>query len=448
MSDKRTSLATSAFAAVIRLTVRLALLFSLAGGALLASGSLLSCDFGSSQPEVVRVGAIYPLSGSQAATGTDLQQGIDLAVEIVNGEFDLDLPLAREGGLPNLGGARLDVVMADHAGSADQGVAEVQRLLDQGDVAALIGCYNSSVTQAASQVAEAAGVPFLNADSTAPVLTNRGFRWFFRTTADDSIFVQNFFEFLADVEAEGSDGVGADLNSVAIVYENSLFGTGVAQLEMDQAPEHGMRVVADVPYSADATDVGTEVQEIAQASPQLVMQASYQSDAILFMQTYKEVGFRPEALLAMNAGFISPAFVETLGDDANYVLSREVWALDIGGDRPLIQQVNDLYRQRYGTNLTGNSARSFTGMIVLADAINRAGSTAPAEIRQALLETDMPAEQLIMPWLGVRFDTETGQNTLARGIIVQIQDQAYHTVWPWDLASRELVWPMPDWGAE
>jgi branched-chain amino acid transport system substrate-binding protein len=428
--------------------MRLVLLLSLAGSALLTSGLLLACGFGPAQPDVVPIGVIYPLSGSQTATGVDLKNGIDLAVEVVNGEFDLDLPLAREAGLPNLGNAKLEALLADHAGNAGQAVAEVERLLGQGDVVALLGCYNSTVTQAASQKAEAVGIPFLNPDSTAPVLTERGYHWFFRTTADDTIFVQNFFEFLADVEAQAPAGTDLDLSSVAVVYENSLFGTGVAQLEIEQARQRDMRVVADVPYSAETTDVQAEVLEITQENPQLVMQASYQSDAILFMQTYKQMGFRPQALLAMNAGFISPAFVQTLGDDANYVLSREVWAPDIGGDRPLVQQVNDLYRERFGTNLTGNSARSFTGMIVLADAINRAGSTDPAEIRQALIETDMPAEQLIMPWLGVRFDTETGQNTLARGIIVQIQDQAYHTVWPWDLASRELVWPMPDWGAE
>ena len=430
------------------LALHLVLLLSLAAGALFVSSLLLACGFGPAQPDVVHVGVIYPLSGSQAATGVDLKNGIDLAVEVVNGEFDLDLPLAREAGLPNLGGATLDVLMADHAGSSEQAITEVERLLARGDVAALLGCYNSTVTQAASQTAEAAGIPFLNADSTAPVLTERGYHWFFRTTADDTIFVQNFFEFLADVEAQAPGGVDVDLNSVAVVYENSLFGTGVAQLEIEQARQQGMRVVADVPYAAETTDVQAQVLEITQARPQLVMQASYQSDAILFMQTYKQMGYRPQALLAMDAGFISPAFVETLGDDANYVLSREVWAPDIGSDRPLVQQVSDLYRERYGTNLTGNSVRSFTGMIVLADAINRAGSTDPAKVRQALAETDIPAEQLIMPWMGVRFDAETGQNTLARGIIVQIQDQAYHTVWPWDLASRDLVWPMPDWGTE
>jgi branched-chain amino acid transport system substrate-binding protein len=138
--------------------------------------------------------------------------------------------------------------------------------------------------------------------------------------------------------------------------------------------------------------------------------------------------------------------VETLGDDANHVLSREVWALDLSGSKPSIAEVNNLYRERYGANLTGNSARAFTGLIVLAEAINRAGSIDPDKIREALLATDIPADQVIMPWDGVEFDPGTGQNTLAKGIIVQIQDQGYHTVWPWDLASRDLIWPMPEWG--
>ena len=392
-------------------------------------------------PAEVTIGVIYPFSGSLEATGADIRHGIELAVEIINGEFKLEMPLARTAGLPNLRGAKVKVIYADHAGDPDQGVEAARRLIEEEKVVALVGCYNSSVTAPVSQVAEAASVPFLNPDSTSPTLTQRGFRWFFRTTADDAIFVRNFFDFLADLQQER----GIALGSVAIVYENTLFGTGVGQLERRYAQEAGLKVVADVPYSANATSVEAEVQRIIASGASLVMQSSYAQDAILYMQTYKAMGYRPQALLAMDAGFISPVFIETLGDDANYILSREVWAPDLGETRPLIRQVNTLFRGRYGTNMTGNSARAFTGLIVLADAINRAGSTEPEAIRQALLETDIPAEQLIMPWKGVRFDSETGQNTLAQGIIVQIQDRAYYTVWPWDLATRELIWPMPDW---
>jgi len=82
---------------------------------------------------------------------------------------------------------------------------------------------------------------------------------------------------------------------------------------------------------------------------------------------------------------------------------------------------------------------------VVADAINRTGSTDPEAIREALLETNVPGDKLIMPWDGIRFDRVTHQNTLGKGIICQIIEQEYCTVWPRNLATRELVWPMPKW---
>lgn len=95
--------------------------------------------------------------------------------------------------------------------------------------------------------------------------------------------------------------------------------------------------------------------------------------------------------------------------------------------------------------MTGNSARAFTGIMVLADALNRASTLEPKEFREALLNTNLPADHLIMPWKGVKFDPKTGQNILGKGIIVQIQAGKYCTVWPWDLATCPVKWPMPAW---
>jgi len=174
-----------------------------------------------------------------------------------------------------------------------------------------------------------------------------------------------------------------------------------------------------------------------------VMQASYINDAILYMQTYKEMRFTPDAILADGVGFIEPEFLQTLGDDGNYILTRATWSKDLAEAKPLVGTVNQMFRERYEANMTGNSARTFTGMLVLADAINRAGSTDSEAIREALLETNVSSDKLIMPWDGVKFDRETHQNTLGKGIICQIIDQEYYTVWPWDLATKELIWPMP-----
>jgi len=152
----------------------------------------------------------------------------------------------------------------------------------------------------------------------------------------------------------------------------------------------------------------------------------------------------PDALLGNDAGFNDSEFLKALGKDAEYVLSREVWALDLGAKNPLIKQVNDLYFERYKANFNGNSARTFMGLMVLAEAINRAGSTKPEAIQKALIETNIPGDKLIMPWKGIKFDA-AGQNTLGSGIIVQVQGGQYATVWPFDLATKEIIWPMPKW---
>ena len=92
-----------------------------------------------------------------------------------------------------------------------------------------------------------------------------------------------------------------------------------------------------------------------------------------------------------------------------------------------------------------NTARSFSAPFVLADAFNRAGSTDPDAVVRALLATNIPGDQIINPWKGIQFDPKTHQNIYASAMLVQIQDQGYNTVWPFDAASRDVVWPFPDW---
>jgi branched-chain amino acid transport system substrate-binding protein len=109
-----------------------------------------------------------------------------------------------------------------------------------------------------------------------------------------------------------------------------------------------------------------------------------------------------------------------------------------------VKKVNDILHDRHGVNFNGNSARAFTGVMTLLAAVDRAGSTKPEAIQKALRETNIPGDQIIMPWKGIKFDAN-GQNELGAGIIVQVQEGKYVTVWPFELASKDIVWPMPPW---
>lgn len=415
-------------------------ILSLVGGLIGGCGSSQTA-----KPAVkeVKIGAIYPMTGAAAVTGVELMNGVNLAVAIANGEYpDLNLPLAKSKGLANLGGAKVVVVTGDHQASAEKGMSEAERLISQEKVVALIGSYHSGVTATASQVAERNGIPFVNADSTSPTLITRGFKWFFRTTPDDDMFAANFFQFLNDLKTKGT----IKDPKLAILSENTLWGTDVTKAENRYAKENNYTVVSDINYPAKSTNVSSEVQKIKASGASIVLQASYASDAILYMKTYKELDYNPDAILAMDAGFVDTEFLKALGKDGEYILSREVWALDLAKNKPLVEKVNTIYKAKYGINMTGNSARAFTAAMTLLDAINRAGSTEPAAIKKALEETNIPADQLIMPWKGIKFDPTTHQNVLGQGIIVQIQNGEYVTVWPWDLASKPIIWPTPTWG--
>jgi branched-chain amino acid transport system substrate-binding protein len=391
--------------------------------------------------EEIRIGAIYPLTGAAASTGLELKNALELAVDLINnGTKGLNLPLTTTGGLPNLKGAKIKLIFGDHQGNPQTGASEAERLISQEKVVALVGCYFSNVTNTASQVAERNSIPFMNPESSSATLTQRGFKWFFRTTPHDDLFVNNFFEFLKDIEKKKNISV----KRVALFNENTLFGTETTKIEEKLAGEQKYPIVEKILYPAKSTQLTSEVQRLKAANPDLIMQSSYLGDAILSMKTYKELGLSPDALLANDAGFNDSEFLKTLGKDGEYILSREVWALDLTAKNPLIKQVNDIYLERYKNNFNGNSARTFTGLMTLAEAINRAGSTRPEAIQKALIETNIPGDKLIMPWKGIKFDA-TGQNTLGSGIIVQVQDGKYVTVWPFDMASKDVIWPMPKW---
>jgi branched-chain amino acid transport system substrate-binding protein len=152
----------------------------------------------------------------------------------------------------------------------------------------------------------------------------------------------------------------------------------------------------------------------------------------------------PPIILAQNSGHNDPNFLATVGDLGNYIFSREVFTSTLL-DNPAAHYINEKMLERTGFPLDGNSGRAFMGTLVMADALNRAKSLEPEDIRQALLETDIPAEMVIFPWDGIRFDQETHQITSGSGIVVQIQNLQYLPVWPYEIAATEPIFPIPHW---
>jgi branched-chain amino acid transport system substrate-binding protein len=406
---------------------------------LLLSLSLAAAGMAADQE--IKIGAVYPLTGNLASTGLDCLHGAELAVDIINGKYpELSLPLAKAAGLPNLNGAKIKLVVADTKGEPKNGQAEAERLVTQEKVVGMIGAYQSSVTKTASQATERLKIPYVCSDSSSPTLTERGLKYFFRVSPHDVIFARDQLQFLKDLEK----AKGAKIGTIAALYENTEFGANVGKQILKQAPDFGFKVVADISYAANATDVTSEVGRLIRANPDVLMHASYITDAILFTKTFKEMGFVPKGIMTF-AGYIEPGYLPAVKADGNDIIVRSTFALDLAKRKPLVAKVNELFKKKYGIDMTENAARSFTAPFVMADAMNRAKTTEAEAVVKALLATNSPGDEVIYPWKGIQFDPQSHQNIHARGILVQIQDQKYVTVWPFDSAAADVIWPFPAW---
>jgi branched-chain amino acid transport system substrate-binding protein len=396
----------------------------------------------SAQTKEVVIGVLYPMTGPVAQIGIDSVNAVKVALDIINNDVNINVPLGKGAGLPNLGGAKVRIVVVDHQGKPDIGLAEAERLITQEKVHALFGAYFSSVTNTASQVAERMGIPMLNADSSSPALTERGFKWFFRTGPHDGHFSQAMFDFMREFEKKRS----LKFKSVAILNEDTQFGADSAKVQEELAKRYGYEVVAKIPFRTGTTSLDAEIGRLKTANADVLLPSLYTSDAILLTRTARNLDYNPKAIIAQNAGYTDPRFVTEMGREAEGAITRAPFALDLAARKPLIPVINDMFKKLSGgRDISDVPSRVLTGFLTLADAINRAGSTEPAAIQKALRETNIPPDQLIMmPWTGVKFD-EKGQNSGVRAILQQLQGGSYHTIYPFELATKEPIYPIPAW---
>lgn len=390
--------------------------------------------------EDIKIGCIWPLTGDLAAYGAANKRALELAVEIINNKYpDLNLPLAASEGLPNLGGAKIKLIWGDSRGTPEEGRSAAEYLIINEEVVALLGCYQSAVTETASLPAETYGVPFLNPDSSSPTLTERGYKWFWRCTPKAIDWTRNALEFYTDI----NEKFDANLHTYGIFNEDTLWGVESGDWLEYWADEFGFEVIERVQYPHETPDLSAEVLRMKQANPDLVHIAGYISDSILYVKTMKENNWLPKMVMSGEMIQMSD-FLDALGDDGNYFCLTILFPQDLVTTKALTVKLNEMMDERYGKTFDDPSARAFTGLFVLADAINRAGSTDPAKINAAFAETNIPGEKMILPWAAIQFD-EKHQLKAGGYVIQQIQDGEYYTVWPWELATRDIIWPMPSW---
>jgi branched-chain amino acid transport system substrate-binding protein len=401
-----------------------------------STASMVATSLRAQSASEVVIGVTYPFSGANAQIGVDAQHAFNTAVDIINNVHELDLPLAKAVGLPGLGGAKIRLVAADHQGDPQKGRAEAERLITQEKVAAIVGTYQSAVAVTVSETCERYEIPFLSADNSSPSLHRRGLKFYFRAAAHDEMFSTAMFDFFDALKKKGQK-----IETLALFHEDTIFGTDSANAQLKLANDRGYKVVANIKYRANSPSLTAEVEQLKAANADVLMPSSYTTDSILLVKTMSELGYKPKAIVAQDAGFSEKALYDAAGDKLDGSISRGSFSLDLAAKRPSVGTINDLYKTRSGKNLNDLTSREFMGLLLLADAVDRAKSTEGEKIRAALAATDLPGERTIMPWKRVKFD-ESGQNNDADPVLLQWVGGKFVTIFPTQAAIADAIWPM------
>jgi branched-chain amino acid transport system substrate-binding protein len=386
----------------------------------------------------VRIGVLLPTSGKSAAAGAEALHGAELAAALVNGDEGA-VPLAGvgSGGLAGLGGAKLTIVSADTKSDPQAGAAEAARLVAEQRVAGLVGAYDAAVTEVASQQTERRGIPFVNGDSPADYLTERGLDWFFRTGPTDRMFGEAFYSTLQQEKIRPK--------RISMLYTTDADGESLHRVLHTLAPEadydeHGM--VKFDPGQANLVPPVRELRDVKKPDV-LFLMTSRGSDAVRVLKTMEAMGYRPAQIFVFGRGvFSEPQVLQAAGTAGEGLYYGTAWSREIAGRGGIAKAVMGQYEQRFNQSMSETAAGTFTAVLVLAKAIDDAGSTNPQRVRAALLNLDIPGRETIMPWSGVRFDASR-QNVAANGVVEQRVGQAFRVVFPNELQVARPVGQIP-----
>ncbi len=371
------------------------------------------------QASELRIGALFPFTGSLALLGDEAFRGLELAVEDRNAA----------GGVA---GRPLRLVRGDAPDQA-HAVAEARRLMGAERVAAIFGTTASPAAFAATQVAEAQGIAYFELGALADSITDRGFRGVFRTgpraTEVGALAVEAVPEVLAP--AWGAD---AGALRIALLHEDGLDGQGVSAAQEAEIRRRGLLQVDRIGYAARSAEFAPLVQRLRGAGAEVVLHAARQNDILQFFRAIEEVGFAPRMVIGAGGGYALADTARAVGPGFEGVMNVDVPQFAVNDAfAPGAAAFAETYKRRFGADpRSGHSLASHVGAQACLEAMHRAGGAERDRLRAALLAADVAEGGCANGW-GLRFD-ERGQNTRARPLLTQWQGGRQVTIWPTEAA--------------
>jgi branched-chain amino acid transport system substrate-binding protein len=388
--------------------------FLLNAGGVVAAGAFGAVPLRGWAADAVNIGGLYPTTGSMAQIGTGCVAAAKLAVDMVN----------EAGGIKSLGGAKLNLIISDVQSDTTVTRTETDRLITGNKLSAVHGCYASALTLIASEVCERAKVPLITGSSSDQLNKNRTYT--FTPFARASQFAKTQLQMAKLV---------SDKPKVAVIFENTAFGTSTSNGLKELAAGEGVEIVMFEPYSAGFTDASPLINKVKASGANALFSISYLNDLILIVRTVRQVGL-DVAINGGSGGFVMPDFYKNVGEAAEGLQGVAHWNHDVSEDA---QKVNAEFKKR-----TGEFAFEYAGGLVaqtfmLADALERAASADPQKVRAALATLDVSSGYAAMaPGGKVKFGPD-GKNVYGRPVGVQWQKGDLVSVFPKDDARAPLL---------
>jgi branched-chain amino acid transport system substrate-binding protein len=384
---------------------------------------------GRAQPKEILIGSLHPITGPVAYDGLSVANGFLLAIEHKNAA----------GGIKSLGGAKMKVILMDTEAKPKVGESAAEKLIRDGCVA-LAGCYNSPVTMVTTQVAERNGIPFLVTISVADEILERGFKYTFRVQPDSS----NMAELTCKYARQLADQYKIPLKTLAALYISG-FGTSIFNKLQKFGPKYGFEVVGGVSYGFGVSDFTTEISKIKGMNADVIMDTGYLADGILKLKTYADLKVEPKGGIfgCANGAYSNPTTVKELGRLAEFLMDGNYY---YNPRSPLAKRVIEDFGKRFtDVRFQSHSVPAYDAALVLIDALERAASTDPKKIRDAIAGTSL--KEHVSPGPPIEFDS-AGQNKNGMITLQQVQKREIRLVLPDEYSDAKPVYPVPGWSAK
>jgi branched-chain amino acid transport system substrate-binding protein len=397
MSNRRTFIQQSTGAAA-------ALAFPLVGGA---------------QPKAVKVGVLHPVTGALAYSGSQCREGALMAVEDIN-----------KAGIKSLGGAKLDVLLGDAQSTPQAGAAEIEKMNEAG-CSAVVGAFASAICLATTQAAAKYNLPHVVDVGVADQIVERGLKNTFRFGPGYRTCAQIA---VANLHVLNT-AAGKPAKTVMIIHEESLFGTGTANLLARELPGFGYSVVEVVKHANPTRDFNNIVLRMKSLNPDIVIPANYYNEYALLVRTMQQQKVRPKAIYSVLGGAASSyKFLKEFPEAADGIIDCNHWF------NPRDKRSLELKKrvEAKGLFFSYEVFNTYTAVRLLADAIERAKSTDRAAIIAALESSTFSDH--FMPYGATQF--VNGQNQGAQPLMTQVIKSDIRVIVPREYREADPVFPI------